>query len=53
MVRVPTTIRKLELLKLSYDKHCAHDRTFDKDADYTLAFPDGTEIITLPDHRGQ
>ena len=50
MVRVPTTIRKLELLKLSYDKHCAHDRTFDKDADYTLAFPDGTEIITLPDH---
>ena len=29
---------------------CAHDRNFDKEADYTLVYPDGTEILTLPDH---
>jgi hypothetical protein len=50
MVRVSTTIRKLDLLKLAYEKHCAHDRTFDKHADYTLAYPDGSEVLTLPDH---
>ena len=50
MVRVPTTIRKLDLLKVSYEKHCAHDRNFDKEALYTLVYPDGTEILTLPDH---
>jgi hypothetical protein len=50
MVRVPVTIRKLDLLKVSYEKHCAHDRNFDKEADYTLVYPDGTEILTLPDH---
>ena len=50
MVRVSATIRKLELLKVSYEKHCAHDRNFDKEADYTLVYPDGTEILTLPDH---
>ena len=50
MLRVHTTIRKLDLLKQAYEKHCAHDRTFDRHADYTLAYPDGTEVLTLPDH---
>ena len=35
---------------MSYEKHCAHDRCFDKEALYTLVYPDGTEILTLPDH---
>lgn len=50
MLRFHTTIRKLDLLKQAYEKHCAHDRTFDRHADYTLTYPDGTEILTLPDH---
>ena len=49
-VCVPTTIRKLDLLKQAYEKLCAHDSTFDRHADYTLAFPDGTKVLTLPDH---
>ena len=50
MLRVHTTIRKLDLLKQAYEKHCAHDGTFDRHADYTFAYPDGTEVLTLPDH---
>ena len=50
MLHVHTTIRKLDLLKQAYEKHCAHDRTFDRHADYTLAYPDKTEVLTLPDH---
>ena len=50
MLRVHTTVRKLDLLKQAYEKHCVHDRTFDRYADYTLAYPDGTEVLTLPDH---
>ena len=53
MLRVHTTIRKLDLLKQAYEKHCAHDRTFDRHADYTLAYPDGTEVLTLPDHSNR
>ena len=49
MVRVPATIRKLDLLRVSYEKHCAHDRKFDKEALYTLVYPNGTEVLTLPD----
>ena len=50
MLRVHTTIRKLDLLKQAYEKHSAHDRAFDRHADYTLAYPDGTEVLTLPDY---
>ena len=49
MVQVPATIRKLDLLRVSYEKHCAHDRKFDKEALYTLVYPNGTEVLTLPD----
>ena len=50
MLRVHTTIRKLDLLEQAYEKHCVHDRTFDRHVDYTLAHPDETEVLTLPDH---
>ena len=49
MVWVPATIRKLDLLRVSYEKRCAHDRKFNKEALYTLVYPDGTEVLTLPD----
>ena len=39
------TIRELDLLKVSYEKYCAHDRNFDKEVLYTLVYPDGTEIL--------
>eukprot|EP00794_Sanderia_malayensis_P001017 gene1017-338_t len=47
-VRVPTAIRKVGLLQISVDKHGNHDRNFDRFGDYTLAFPDGAEILTIP-----
>lgn len=50
MVRVPITIRKLDLLRVSYEKHCARNRNFDKVAQYTIVYPDRTKILTLPDH---
>ena len=47
-VRVPATIRKVELLQISLGKHGKHGRSFDRFGDYTLAFPDGIEILTIP-----
>ena len=53
MVRVNENVRKLELLKKSFEKHSAHDRNFDQEADYTIVYPDGTEILTLPGQPNQ
>lgn len=53
IVRVPVSIKKLELLRKGIDKHAAHDRTFDPFEDYTLLYPDGTEILTLPGQSTQ
>ena len=48
-LRVATDSRKSQLLTKAIDKHSAHDRTFNRYAGYTLAYPDGSEILTLPD----
>jgi hypothetical protein len=48
MVRVLSDIRKVPLLSKAVDKHSAHDRNFDPNEDYTLAYPDGTLVLTLP-----
>ena len=48
MLRVSTDIRKPELLRKAIDRHQAYDRKFEPNAGYTLAYPDGTEILTLP-----
>eukprot|EP00794_Sanderia_malayensis_P006545 gene6544-7283_t len=47
-IRVPITIRKVELLSKVTDKHVDHDRHFHRYGDYALVYPDGTEVLTLP-----
>ena len=53
VVRVLSDIRKVPLLSKALDKHSAHDRNFDPNEDYTLAYPDGTEVLTLPGQPSQ
>ncbi|KAK3724043.1 hypothetical protein QZH41_000911, partial [Actinostola sp. cb2023] len=48
IVRVPTNIRKLDLLRKGIEKHAAYDKHFDPHEGYTLAFPDGSEVLTIP-----
>ena len=36
------------MLRKAIERHQAYDRKFDPDAGYTIAYPDGTEILTLP-----
>ncbi|KAK3732455.1 hypothetical protein QZH41_004291 [Actinostola sp. cb2023] len=52
-VRVSTDIRKVQLLRKAIDRHEAYDRKFERNAGYTLAYPDGTEILTLPGQPSQ
>ena len=52
-VRVLSDIRKVPLLSKALEKHSAHDRSFDPNEDYTLAYPDGTEVLTLPGQPAQ
>ena len=52
-IRVPSDIRKLQLLRKAIERHQAYDRKFDPDAGYTIAYPDGTEILTLPGQSTQ
>ena len=47
-VRTVTTINKVQLLEKSIDKHAAHDRAFAPYQGYTLIYPDGKEIFTIP-----
>ena len=48
MLRTVPTINKVKLLEKSIDKHAAHDRSFAPYQEYTLTYPDGTEIFTIP-----
>lgn len=43
----------MPLLVKALDKHSAHDRNFDPNEDYTLGYPDGTEVLTLPGQPSQ
>ena len=47
-MRTVPTINKVKLLEKSIDKHTAHDRSFAPYQGYTLTYPDGTEIFTIP-----
>ena len=47
-VQTVPTINKLQILETSIDKHAAHDRSFTPYQGYTLTYPDGTEIFTIP-----
>jgi hypothetical protein len=53
LVRVYTNVRKAELLKKSIEKHAAHNQHFDEYENYAILYPDGTEILTLPDQATQ
>ncbi len=47
-IRVPITIRKVELLSKVIDKHADHDRHFHRYGNYALVYPNWTEVLTLP-----
>eukprot|EP00794_Sanderia_malayensis_P012404 gene12404-13689_t len=47
-LRVTTTIRKVQLLTMGMDKHGGHDQNFNRFSDYTIVYPDGREILTIP-----
>ena len=47
-VQTLPTINKVKLLEKSIDKHAAHDRSFAAYRGYTLTYPDGTEVHTIP-----
>ena len=48
LVRMPTNIRKQELLKKGIEKHAAYDRNFRPYENHALLYLDGTEVLTLP-----
>lgn len=48
MIKVPVEARKLDIVSKGVDKHSAHDRLFNGKKLYTLAYPDGSEVLTLP-----
>ena len=53
VIRVCANIHKLELLRKAVDKHSAYDRKFDPNDGYTIVYPDGSEILTLPGEPNQ
>ena len=47
-VRVSSNATTEVLLKASVEKHLKHDRTLTSTCDYTLIYPDGSEVKTMP-----
>ena len=53
LVRVPKDISKLQLLSNPIDKHAAYDKKIDPYASYALAYPEGSEVLTIPGQPSQ
>ena len=48
MIKVVVEAHKFDIVSKGVDKHSAHDRLFNGKKLYTLAYPDGSEVLTLP-----
>ena len=48
MIKVAVEAHKLDIVSKGVDKHSAHDRLFNGKQLHTLAYPDGSEVLTLP-----